>query len=608
MKKTNKIILIFAVISTLYVIVAFYIGIRSNWLSPLIFSDHDEPLYIPMTKLVSDREFKTLFTEKYIGKNSFQFPPVPYLLTDFIIGKLTNISKNNPFIISLCFDLICSFLSLIVLFFTYKKLSTSTDNAFSASLVTVFMPWLISPIENMGSFLSDLFPRIASYSHFYFESLPTHRWLHTQLSVLLFYCFIYLLTAAYYNKRSYLTLVACAAVGAFQVYVYFFGWLSCITILSMFLLFLVISKYQTKSLMNIPLEILKPASLLLLFLIISTPGIRIIYNGIDQMYNVNNLNIPESSTIPVINYRDFMFFSPTLFLLLLVVIYFIQYSKSYPKINILVLSYLVIFIFSEFILMNLHLIIGKWIFPYHFTVFYIHPILGGLFTIFILDFLSLKLKIKKIIQNLILVYLTASRVINATQLLQTFNNSEVLLDLMKYIKVQTPPNSVIAVYPYGLTFEPEQSRSTEVLPYWIYALTDRNFIYDFTLFSSNKEEVVKYELFHNWLFTDKNNLLISCPTEFLSPSAQDLFTGPGYFTERRKAECLYYLSKPDLFNKCEMLKVNQVDFILRHHDKELAIPFWYQEYTKVVWSNTNSNVSLLKFDRDRYLLNNCAAD
>jgi hypothetical protein len=601
MRAQYKVFLLFFLISIIYCSARFYIGIRSNWLSPLIFSDIDEPVYISHSQTIASLKLSELFNVLRGNDTGFKISSFPYILTDYVIGNIFNVNYVNPFLIASIFDLFCPLISLIVLYFTFKVIVSDSDQAIVSSLVVVFLPWFISPIGKIIDPLSGYFPHVALYLSAYFGSIPTHRWLYTQLSTTLFFVqFALIVQTLIQNKRQIYSLLILAVISALQMYIYFFGWATSAIILFELVVYLYLSSGNYRS-------FARYVYVILVFLLLSIPGVIVISKYVDS--SKYNLFTSQSVSIPVFsNYSNYIYLPVVHLILIAALLLFKRKLNTIEqKFNLLVTLF-VFFILAEVFLVNLQPLLNKPLQPFHFTALYVHPILSGLLVLLILTMSNQLVKVQRFIMLAALGAVIGNSLKISNEELSSYHRSDRVLELLKFMRDDLAPYSTLAVYPYLYSNKPETRKHIDYTSYWIGAITSKQILSDFILLSKSSEEILNSELYYSWLYKGNVDVLTACPNKFETMSAQNYYNGMLYLYENKYRECYLLNSAKQNFSLCSAMKNLPVDYILRNYDKELPNPEWYNLYTETIFADPNINVKLLRFKRSDYLQDNCLSE
>jgi hypothetical protein len=206
--------------------------------NPGIFSDWDEPYYLPQPYQSADISFEEFIHIEEGNLAIFSNPKIklPHYVLDVVVGKISTALGLSPVNLGIVLDLVCCFLGYILFLQILGIICGNSRYNDLGAIVGVAFPWLFS--------LEELFPgsfSIGSYtfftsSHIGFPSNPLQRALFTQISVIGFLTVLSLGlslgTRNHSRTKFYALLTATSLITGALLYAYFFAWLSAACVLA----------------------------------------------------------------------------------------------------------------------------------------------------------------------------------------------------------------------------------------------------------------------------------------------------------------------------------------------------------------------------------------
>jgi hypothetical protein len=337
-------------VSLLVNITSLFLFYWSHGLSPLVFSDQDEPYYL---QLALDRG------RQYLGKaplmEATMFSELSHNMADSVVGTLAEISNLSAAGLGLLLDLICVPLSYLAAIFLFSSLSRSQSAVRVAALLSLLSPNLLSliPGREIGTLGTVLFQVEGPAG-----SLKILRAIATQLSIPLFFVAAGLLSRVIQSERvrpSHCVLVGLC--GGALLYVYFFAWGAFGLLLCSWASFLFLQKPSRRS------QLVHVASLIAIGLAAaSLPGL------------VPQLTSPSAEDLRLTaEMRSWVTISPGSLILLFAAAVAIRRSR----LELLKATLFLACVFSSVVPYLLQPLIGVTLTPYHYSLLFMNPIMIG---------------------------------------------------------------------------------------------------------------------------------------------------------------------------------------------------------------------------------------
>jgi hypothetical protein len=325
---------------------------------PAIFDDWDEPFY-----LILAREFGS------VGLNqlSLAFPQTPqeiisirhlysHNLVDLIVGRACHWLGFDLLHAFLLLDFCCLFLSYLLLTRLYALLSLGGNKIIAevAAVVGILNPYWIGQVELL---LREKIFFFEPSSVTYFPSIPALRGLYTQISFPLF--LLTLLLTQQWNVLQESTrlsrLIICGALAGLTIYIYSFAWITLTTLITVLgLLVCITSKSITPLKRTIVLNLINA--------LLAAPGFFLSL----KMKSFINTVTPQRPD----PYLPFSF-------LAIVILFYLLLPRLASKDERLKFWIIALSV-SDILLSNLDFITSSIWTTYHFSLFYLRPILSGL--------------------------------------------------------------------------------------------------------------------------------------------------------------------------------------------------------------------------------------
>ena len=217
--------ILFAFILNLPSICLFF---DSSGLSPHLFSDWDEPLYLPFALSLGKFSLHQIITGN-LDLSAIHLPlafPVPHNLTDWLVGKAANILQFSPVQLGLFLDLLTSAISYFAFTVFFRALSSNYFAAECVAGIFLIFPWLLPFTQHLPPFNISNFIIVPEAGY---VTLPILRSIYVQLSYPIWALALYLGLVS--DKSKFLA----GVISGLLAYIYFFSWAATISIISLIL-------------------------------------------------------------------------------------------------------------------------------------------------------------------------------------------------------------------------------------------------------------------------------------------------------------------------------------------------------------------------------------
>lgn len=359
--------------TTLVCFPAFLIFILSDGLSPSIFNDWDEPLYLLILKQIGSYPLSDLVQKFPETPSDFPFLPRLYAhsLVDLVLGKLYHLIKISGSLYLLTLDWCCTVFAFLAYSKFYAKFSKSFLLPELAASVAVLFPYLIgSGLDLLPIKLLDLGPEPAIN---FYPSIPSMRSVYTQMSIPLFIIglsyFLDAISPSIQSRSRWKFFVIGCYCGCL-VYVYGFAWISLSCLATSIGLVALIFRYTSLS------HLFKTALPFILgVIVLGFPGVLLSSGMRDAMGMHKGVGAPFTAWVPV----GYLLSIGVLFYLL---------KKARPNNGPLLNIVFVACLLTEFTLCNLDFLTNTIWTSYHFSLFYLRPVSIGLLVIAVRSWLE----------------------------------------------------------------------------------------------------------------------------------------------------------------------------------------------------------------------------
>ncbi|MFN8390337.1 MAG: hypothetical protein U0136_08620 [Bdellovibrionota bacterium] len=403
-----------AVCLTLPQIVLYF---QSNGLSPRLFSDGDEALYLPFAVAVG----KTPVAELVQGipaLNNDYLPlgyPTPHNLTELVVGKAANFFGLSAAALGLLLDFLCVALSYIFFATAFSLLTGSSALAHLGTLALLAFPAIFPLTGHLSAYRTGSLS-LTPFSPF--PCLPILRAVGTQLSyVLLGFTLLQLVRCQGRGQR----LIVIGLMTGCLLYVYFFAWAVAVAFVSLFLLLDHIREGDASA--QDTLNDVARFGLPLAFA--SAPGLAFIAQ-----------HHPESFLGPAF-FRQAPWYLPPEILVLVCGGLLMRGSTRR------IASFIAAAGISELLLVNAQKILGVSLQPYHFAVFYLHPLLTALCIVSL--GMALNRRLRNILIGLLFGLLGVVCTVNCTRTDAALREDSSLLELLGFLRTLPSEVSVTAL-------------------------------------------------------------------------------------------------------------------------------------------------------------------
>ncbi|HMO16801.1 MAG TPA: hypothetical protein PKA63_03000 [Oligoflexia bacterium] len=456
---------------------SLYIFTIHSSISEVLYSEHDEYLYLPESLEYGGLSLNNIkMLTSISGIKDPRVDQQPHRLIKILLGKIGYAAGFSILSFNIFLDLIFCALSFLLFNLTFNKifLGYSDQKIFFfngvdfLTLLFLAQPWLINPLFIIDTFL---LPSVDNYSKIQlfglypqsYPCIPVMRSVNTQASYPLIALSLFFL----FSKRSLYGIVLSGLLAGSLIYVYFFSW---IFLSSTAAIFLIINSRAVKNTL-----VVKYKYFLIFtgcFVLISIPGlVNIFESSLSSTYQI-------PSEVP-----KFIFVSP-----LLIIVAFIIGLKGLKK-NSLSIDFFLSLLISTSIIMNIQVVTGKLLTPYHFLLFYAVPFLSVHSLAAIIDKFQKKSFLKHASITLLFCVFAFKIVYQHFYTIERFYKEQETIELIDYIKSLETDNEVFAMFPYS---DPSGHwwsiyPSLRTTPYYIQYLSEKP-IFPFNYEYINQEE------------------------------------------------------------------------------------------------------------------------
>lgn len=552
--------------------------------SPLIFSEWDEPQYLPILYPHAEALWNFIASAQFLNTLSYVsslLPWIPHQVGGVLLTLPALPLGMELTTLCLIWDLIFTAGAYALVRKCVIALGGDKFESIGASIIILAFPY----------FLNDFLPRepaifssynIVSAAHNGYPSIPILRGPFTQPSLLFFWASILFVIRSLKNSEGSLSspFLIGILVGL-SLYFYFFAWLGLILFLPIFVLMV---RPFSDFILSVKFLFLCGISCFL----ISLPGL------FGLMYNFTPSQDPH---YVIISYRGFYlsFYDITLGLIFFLLI---RVTK-----DTLLCKCGIALTITKFLVMNLQGVLNAYLLPYHVALFYIDPFLIGLLAILFYRFFR-DIRAKKIaVAATICVLAIDSYDLTRANAIKLSERTEVI-ENYRAINEHVPRNATILVNPYyslEMT-QPSDLYKPLMSSYWLETITKRRVLLNTP--PPTPYESVEKELILSWAFLNRVDFLVPCSIE--KPKLPgDIITGVHTKLELERSEiCRIYQREFNENQLCALLKRHPFNFIfsstLLPRRKGTA-----GEYASVIWSSNNEKAYLYEFDYEKALKDNC---
>ncbi|MCB0323069.1 MAG: hypothetical protein KDD69_05825 [Bdellovibrionales bacterium] len=566
---------------------------RSGGASPRIFSDWDEPYYLPGLRKagsIAVSSFLSFDDGVPTGYRELQ-TVIPHTLTDVVLGNLYAFLSLPPEWFITLLDL--AFVPISFLLFTalFRALGAALRISQVGAAVLLVLPWL-AYLPQYFQIPLDFPLTVERLSHRLYPCQPVLRGFYTQASYPLFALSLLLLVRAPTSRRPVLLYLGAGITGGLLIYTYFFAWGAFAAVAGLWLLRRVMVPERLSRRRYLLGSVLLFAS----DFIVALPALRLVVPK--DLLNPSTTNInqavaagaaSQAAANQPLSFHDFWYFGPELFLLA-VALGALLWSgqRTLPSRPFLELG--LIALLSEFVLLNLQPLLGIYLSPYHFPLFYLHPLLSGSLVCALLYAFRTQ-RLRTICTMLLYGAMTTVSIAKTYRMLHPPLFIEETTALIQRLR-EEPLYKRIAVVPFNSPFAPDApALSARIVPYWIAALTDFHLVSD--VFGRAPEVAAKRELLLGLLLTGRAQLLAPCfETE---PGYKSFIGGTRDHVKRGRTNlCREAQRILSTANACDLLDDYGVDYLLWETEFELPLPTWLGTNEQSVWRSPEKSLELLR--------------
>jgi len=559
--------------------------------SDLVFSDLDEIVYLTLPFTAAERRpANALYIEKDvpIGLQNVltELPSAPL---DFVIGSIAANIGLTPASLGASLDFLISVIAYILFRSFFLRLTSSNLFAECTTILFLSAPWFLSP-HNLSLIDYSQFEHFSSPSNVNHVTVPVLRALHTQLSYIPFGIALTILLSLGENSNRWKSMVWLGLAVGSTSYFYVFGWLSSLAVCSVVLLLQSLPRETENE--NPRTRILQLGLFLLVQSVISLPSL-LLSLGVSSRLSDSGLGGDAL--------REIWYFSFEMAAIFLVALAFYFFSRSSNEKRNRALRLLVAITASDLVLMNTQAITGAFIVPIHFIVFYINPLLMGVFIAMILESVGsiprFRQKVSVLVMAIVALALTgAARKIVS---LPERRNAE-LAEVVGYMESNLEQSDVLAWLPYSHPFE-SRSRPWHLRSEGNILATLTNTHLLFQIWQANilldSQEAAARELLSGWIFSGATQLISACPKKI------DVLSKNMYFqqwismqTSRNKL-CEATAEFRQTISACDLRERFKVDFVLQLPELTPNLSAPMVRFGSKVWGSSEGTYQLYRFNQ-----------
>ncbi|NDC37508.1 MAG: hypothetical protein EBZ48_05595 [Proteobacteria bacterium] len=531
------------------------VHLRSGGYEPAILSDWDEPYYLPLPFEAAQRaRLSSLWSvgDRGLRVYSELDSYLPHSVSDLLVGSFASALRLSPASLGIFLDVVLFPFALSILYLLYSCLGAGGLPALVASYITLLFPW-VAALSAFRIFELPISPHIQTISHNFFPSLPIFRGVYTQMSYPFFAAFLYLLARHCTAISTSLSRVCrLGLLGGLLIYLYFFAFGAAICFGAIVLV--AAGAFIREGIRTTAVSM---AIFGISALIVAAPGLFALLDNASLFASGASLE-----TVPPLPYRSYWFLSPISLAACGGAAYYAYRTRS-----LLGLWAASIFL-AEIVLINSQPILNRWLTPYHFSLFYLHPILSGIIA------LSLSAYLSPVSQRIFLFFTLAITLVVSWRpyWIATTGTGEASTSILERID-RLPPGESLAVLPYDRGADPTHARLEYLLmPYWIKTFTHVSSFSQFMSFSPNRMELVEKELVLGFLYLGTPQMLGWCPKPTDPLRVEDLLQGAESFHEhQRRIDCAIARSLSSI-DGCALMKRHPVKYFLTVTNDVAPVP------------------------------------
>lgn len=567
------------------------------------FSENDEIYYIHVAdKTAAMSTYKFLvsaFNPDIVSESTIAFS-IPHKLTWFVLGWLRQVSGLSPAAFGYLTDIIFGLLGFLAYFYFFNSIAPVSVKTYLAAFMATFFPWAgsvnylhLTPTIRTLNFTVHPFPSD------YYPCIGLNRFGATPVSMILFAFGVGLILRAFASSEASsqrrVKLFLAGLISGATIYAYVFGFLAVMVVIGvMFLL-----RLSENS--NLKMVIEDAVVFGLGAFLPSFSGLLQIMSAQEQF---------PAAILPSGLLRQHYSYSIEQFVLGL------SAWSCRRRIKIesghTMLTVLTVMVFSLFILFNLQPLLEKILTPYHFSVFFIAPMITGLLTLIGLSLMPHNKVWKKfpVIALTVLTMLgTGAQASSTIKYLMGVENIRAQ-QLSRHI-LEIPPDSIIASQPF---YEPFSTSTfsidkLSILPYMLNLTLNRNIIpKEEELFPVTISEMVfslRREFFLGWLFSGKVQTIAPCPVSDKSPYGDIYYGIHDYIFFFRRHLCEQSKKIIQTVTECELVKENKITHVIfssKTGSKNLEL---VQSIADNIWSTEDGGQILVSVSQDKLISMAC---
>ncbi len=553
---------------------------------PRILGDGDESFYLSQLQEFGHLPIRELFKINEGNLAIFSNPEVklPHNLIDIAFSRVSPLL--SPIQIGLLLDLICCCLIYILGSALLDQSGGKCWHSEIGATVMIKLPWLFS-IEELLQW--PLFgEHYLTWSHSFFPNPPALRAVYTQLGMLGFIACILLYIRIISNREQNYRIAGALVLGilsASLLYTYFFAWASLLCVLGIASLVMLWQHRKTFTAREVILPALSGSLSLLL---VSLPGLA-------HFFRSGTLYAPgPGEDLPrIVHYLDFSlwWYVPPLTLAFITVLGYQLFRRKTGLSTLLLFSLLT----AVPLLMNIQGVLGRWITPYHFPLFFIHPLVSAIGIVLILKQFTEPLP--RVLLGGCIVITILTNIYLVAQNARTAIASEG--PLLEFLATSVPPGASIASLPYDTKNSLSPATiSYMLLPYWIKAFTPLQSYSQFMSFDPDRRALARRELSLNLLFKGEIAPIIACPDEGRARvSASDVLLGAtAYHQAQRLVDCSVLRQLAQSSTSCSLISEHPVEYMIWESTFDFPQPRWYSSFSHLQWKSLDGRYSVYQID------------
>lgn len=566
---------------------------RYQGFSPYNFSDADETIYLRLALLFGQGKYlDALFYEQnqQVGFSQI-LGSYPFAPLDLLVGIFGQFFNLAPTTLGLVLDLVFCFLSYFCFTLFFRRLTTHTAIADLSTIITLCLPWMFSPTRYFH-FDLPFIGQLAGPSFINHSTLPVLRAVHTQASYPFFALTLYFFSLSITSstrQRLYASLGGMMC--GLSLYCYFFAWATLWAILLVFP-FLFGKCFRPRQGMFD-----KFAASYIWFaisnLLISVPAFYLL---LDYKQKTETLGLAGQAL------TEQWFFSGEDFLVLIVLLSISAFLKNPILRSRLILSFVMASMACEFIVMNIQPVLGTYLVPIHFLVFYTHPLFGGLLTLLLFDTIRGFPTLHRI-GNIVLTLLISLAIWNSARKVSGFSHDIEFDELVQFVATSTPSDAVITMLPFKKPFDQNARYSAwRPDPDYLQALAGRHLLahqWWASCYQVDQKEHLKRELALSWLYSGVIQPLQPCYESLLDTSPDRYFQQWVAMQLWRIETCTLLQTLQTSYRPCDILMNFKISYIIWEPSFGLEQPDWYNEILQPKWRSSSGKYLVFEFLTDR---------